>query len=184
MAADTPVLETQRLVLRGHRADDLDAYAAMWADESVVRHIGGVPLSREQSWVRILQYRGMWALLGLGFWVIEERAAGRLVGEAGVQDMRRDIRPGLAGSLECGWGLVPAAQGRGLAEEAMRAVLGWAERERPGMPLACIVGTGNEPSLRLAGKLGFAEAGHADYRGKEVAVMRRAATPPRTPESS
>ncbi len=168
-----PVLETPRLRLRGHRPDDLDAYAAMWADASVVRHIGGVPLTREQSWVRILQYRGLWATLGFGFWVVEDRESGLLLGEAGMQDMRREMDPGLGGALECGWGLVPAAQGRGLAEEAMRAVLGWAGRERKGEPLACIIAPANAPSQRLAAKLGFALSARATYRGAEVDIWRK-----------
>jgi RimJ/RimL family protein N-acetyltransferase len=168
-----PVLETARLRLREHRPSDLDAYAAMWADERVVRHIGGVPLTREQSWVRILQYRGMWATLGHGFWIIEDRETGRLLGEAGLQDMRREIVPPLTGSLECGWGLVPDAHGKGLAEEAVRAVLGWVDRERPGEPVACIIAPGNQPSLRLAAKLGFVEASAARYRGTDATIWRR-----------
>ena len=36
-----PVLLTPRLRLRGHAAGDLDATAAMWADEEVVRDITG-----------------------------------------------------------------------------------------------------------------------------------------------
>ncbi|MBX3529531.1 MAG: GNAT family N-acetyltransferase [Rhizobiaceae bacterium] len=169
-----PVLDTTRLRLREHRPSDLDAYAAMWADERVVRHIGGVPLSREQSWARILQYRGMWASLGFGFWVIEERASGALIGEAGLQDMQREMAPGLGGTLECGWGLVPAAHGKGLADEAVRAVLAWADRERPGRRVACIIAPENAPSQRLAAKLGFAESDNAHYRGKQTVIWRRA----------
>src|SRR5690606_6386843 len=105
----------------------------------------GVPLSREQCWVRILQYRGMWTTLGHGFWIIEDRASGRLVGEAGVQDMRRDMEPGLDGALECGWGLVPDAQGKGLAEEAMRAALDWAGRAQPAASFACVIAPANCP---------------------------------------
>lgn len=168
-----PVLETARLRLREHRPSDLHAYAAMWADEDVVRHIGGVPLTREQSWARILQYRGMWAALGFGFWVIEERAGGALIGEAGVQDMQRVMEPSIGGSLECGWGLVPAAHGKGFAEEAVRAVLAWIGRELPEKPVACIIAPENAASRRLAVKLGFVESGAAQYRGKQPMIWRR-----------
>jgi RimJ/RimL family protein N-acetyltransferase len=171
-----PVIETARLKLRGHGADDLDAYAAMWADETVVRHIGGVPLTREQCWVRILQYRGMWAMLGFGFWVIEDRETGKLAGEAGLQDMRRDIEPSLAGQLECGWGMVPAFHGRGLAEEAVRALLDWRRAALPHLPVTCIIAPANEASQRLARKLGFAEAAQGSYRGKPTGIWRLADT--------
>lgn len=167
------MLETARLRLREHRPDDLDAYAAMWADADVVRFIGGVPLTREQAWARMLQYRGMWSTLGFGFWVVEERETGRLIGEAGVQDMRRDIRPSLAGMLECGWALVPAAQGRGLAREAVEAVLAWAARTHPALPLACIIAPGNAPSLALAERLGFTRRRTAVYRRSELVYCER-----------
>ncbi len=33
-----PVLETERLILRGHRLEDFAAYAAMWADPIVTKY--------------------------------------------------------------------------------------------------------------------------------------------------
>ena len=170
--SDVPVIETARLVLREHRGSDHAAYAAMWADDRVVRHIGGVPLTREQCWARIMQYRGMWTMFGFGFFVITARDTGALLGEAGIQDMRRDLDPEL-GALECGWGLVPAAWGRGLAEEAMRAILDWAEHALPERGLACLIAPGNAASRRLAGKLGFVEARRVDYRGNPSDIWRR-----------
>jgi len=53
-----PVLETERLKLRGHRLDDFPACATMWADPAVTRHIGGKPLSTEESWTKFLRYFG------------------------------------------------------------------------------------------------------------------------------
>jgi RimJ/RimL family protein N-acetyltransferase len=61
-----PVLETERLRLRGHRLDDFAACAAMWANPIVTRHFGQT-LSGEESWNRVLRYVGHWALLGFGY---------------------------------------------------------------------------------------------------------------------
>ena len=72
-----PVLTTARLVMRGHRPSDLDASAAMWGDDAVGRHIGGKPSTREESWSRLLRYAGLWALLGFGYWLVEERKPAR-----------------------------------------------------------------------------------------------------------
>src|SRR5215471_4882236 len=74
-----PTLTTQRLVLRGHRTEDFADSAAMWADPQVTRFIGGKPLSPEDVWKKILQYAGLWSLMGFGFWVIDEKATGRFV---------------------------------------------------------------------------------------------------------
>ena len=97
-----PVLETERLKLRGHRLDDFPACAAMWADPAVTRHIGGKPLSNEESWTKFLRYFGHWALLGFGYWVVEEKATGNFAGEVGFADYKRNIDPPL-NSPEMGW---------------------------------------------------------------------------------
>ena len=68
-----PGLETDRLVLDGHRADDLDPLAAMWADERVVHHVGGRASTRQESWFRLLRYRGLWPVLGYGYWAVREK---------------------------------------------------------------------------------------------------------------
>lgn len=169
--SDVPVLRTQRLVLREHRPADLDAYAALWADAEVVRFIGGKPLDTEAAWVRILRYRGMWAALGFGFWIIEHE--GRLIGEAGVQDVHRAIEPSLAGTLECGWALTPAAQGKGLAHETVAAVLGWADENHPSIGQSAIIAPENTPSIALATKFGFHETARCLYHGAELAQFRR-----------
>jgi RimJ/RimL family protein N-acetyltransferase len=46
---NVPVLETERLVLRGHTLEDFPAYAAMWADPQVTKFIGGKPFSEEED---------------------------------------------------------------------------------------------------------------------------------------
>lgn len=41
--SDIPAIHTDRLVLRGHRASDLESCVAMWTDPLVARRIGGIP---------------------------------------------------------------------------------------------------------------------------------------------
>ena len=47
---DPREFDTERLVLRVPTLDDFEESAAMWSDETVVRHIGGRPFTREESW--------------------------------------------------------------------------------------------------------------------------------------
>ena len=96
----------------------------MWGDPRVTRHIGGRPFTRDEVWAKILRYVGHWSLLGYGYWVVEDRASGSFLGEAGLADFKRGIGPGFDGAPEIGWVLAPAAQGAGVATEAVRAVLG------------------------------------------------------------
>lgn len=166
-----PRVETERLVLREHRASDFDAYAALWADERVTRFIGGVPLTREQSWMRLLRYRGMWAVLGFGFWLIEEKSTGKVIGETGLQQAERDIEPSLRDTMEAGWVLVPEMQGKGMAREAVDAALGWARRNFTEKPVSCIIAEDNRASIRLARSFGFREIARTSYQGAAVIVF-------------
>ena len=106
-----PILETERMRLRPHRLQDLDACVAMWADPIVTRHIGGKPFTREETWSKIMRYAGHWALMGFGYWAAEDKATGAYLGEGGFAEFRRDVRPSIEGMPEVGWALVPSAHG-------------------------------------------------------------------------
>jgi RimJ/RimL family protein N-acetyltransferase len=172
LATMIPTIETERLILRPHRLDEFEAYAAFWADPDVVRFITGVPSTRENSWGRMLRVTGMWHLLGFGFLAIEEKGTGRFLGEAGFQDMRRDFQPTIEGTLETGWALIPSVHGLGYATEAAGAMVEWGAAHFPDMEMTCIISPENGASLRVAAKLGFREIARADYHGPIVVMSR------------
>lgn len=169
---DIPTLETARLRLRPHRSDDFEGYAALWGDPSVVRYIGGTPFTREQAWARLLRQTGHWHQLGFGFFAIEDKSTGGFAGEAGFQDLRRDMAPSIEGTMEAGWVLTPAMRGRGLAEEAMCAAIAWAGAHGTREQLSCIIDPDNTASLHIAEKLGFRRLAEADYHGPVVLLGR------------
>jgi hypothetical protein len=86
---EVPVLQTERLILRGHTLNDFPAFAAMWADPDVTRFIGGVPLSEEDAWAKLMRIVGHWSLNGFGFWSVHEKATGNRVGETGWLAVKR-----------------------------------------------------------------------------------------------
>src|SRR5690606_4264029 len=98
-----------------------------------------------------------WQVLGFGFFAIEEKETGRLAGEAGFADFRRNLEPSIEGTLEAGWVLNPNVQGWGYATEAMTAAIGWADTAFPGRRMTCIIDPDNLPSIRVAQRLGFTE---------------------------
>jgi len=168
-----PVLETERLRLRGHRADDFPALAATWADPEVVRHIGGTPSTAQDSWLRLLRYPGLWALLGYGFWAIEEKAGGQVIGDIGYADFKRSIEPPLHGMPELGWVLARDARGRGYASEALAAVLAWGKAHFGPHRATCLIAPGNTASIRLAFKAGFRLSHETVHHGETVQVFVR-----------
>src|SRR5882757_11232531 len=119
---DIPVIETQRVRLRGHTIEDASNVRALWSDSEVTRYIGGKPSTVEECWSRLLRYAGHWSLLGFGYWIVEERATGDFVGEVGFSDYKRDVEPPLGAVPEVGWVLVPSKKGMGYATEAVLTV--------------------------------------------------------------
>lgn len=175
---EIPTIETERLILRPHALEDFEAYHALWSNDAVVRFISGVASTREQSWGRMLRVAGMWHHMGFGFLAIEEKESGKFVGEAGFLEMKRDMQPvSTEGTLETGWALMPEAQGKGYATEALLALIGWAEVHFPSRPISCIIDPDNAASLRLAEKLGFGDARRTNYNG-EVILLSRPGTRP------
>ena len=171
--ATAPTIETERMILRPHRLDDFEAYAAMWTDPVVTRFIGGKARSREETWIRLLRYVGMWPLLGYGFWAIEEKATGRFIGEAGFHDLKRELVPSIEGTPEAGWALIPSTHGKGLATEVLGSIHEWAEG-RPGFDrTVCIIDPGNAPSLAVARKLGYREVTNTAYQGEPMILFER-----------
>jgi RimJ/RimL family protein N-acetyltransferase len=177
MQFQIPTLETDRLTLCAHRAEDLDDELALWSDPEVVRHISGKPSSREEVWARLLRYVGHWAVNGYGFWQIRERATNRFVGDTGLADFKRGLALPLDGVPEAGWVLAPWSHGKGYATEAMTAVLAWADEARCPHTV-CIINPGNTSSIRVAAKLGYREVGRTPYHGVDVIAFERRAGGP------
>jgi RimJ/RimL family protein N-acetyltransferase len=175
MIEPTDVIQTPRLTLTPPTLADFADYAELWSDQTVVRFMGGVPFARSAAWARFQRQAGGWALRGFGTWVVRERATGRFVGEAGFQDFKRDIWPALGPEPEAGWMLAPAWHGQGLASEAMTAAHAWGDARFGGPRTVCMIDPHNAPSLRLAGKLGYAEYARAAYGERALVLLERPA---------
>ncbi|HEY3776759.1 MAG TPA: GNAT family N-acetyltransferase [Rhizomicrobium sp.] len=166
-------IASARLVLRLPTLADFDESAAMYSDAGVVRHIGGRPFTREESWARLMRHVGHWHLMGYGFWVVRERIGGRFVGEVGFAEFRRDIEPRLEGTPEIGWVLSPDAHGRGYATEAASAGLGWFDRHAGKRRTVCMIEPENAASLRVAAKCGYSAFARTTYRNSSVMLLER-----------
>lgn len=170
-----PVLETARLRLRAHRPDDLDACAAMWAHPAVTRFIGGKPSTRAQTWSRILAYGGHWNFLNFGYWAIELRASSEFAGEAGFADFKRDIAESMRGVPELGFALAPQHHGKGLASEAVGAILAWGDANLHAQRTVALIDAANAPSRRIVEKFGYRIFWQGEYNGTHAVFVERTA---------
>ena len=168
-----PVLTTARLTLTAPDLSDFEDSAAMWSDPLVTRHVGGRTSTPEESWARLLRARGLWALLGYGYWAARETATGRYVGEIGFGDFRRALTPSIDGIPEMGWVLASWAHGKGFAAEAVAAGLAWGEGQWGAGPVVCIIDPGNAPSLKRAERMGFSEVARPTYKETPTVLLRR-----------
>ena len=174
---DVPVVETERLILRGHRLDDFRFLATMWADPEVTRFIAPAPATAEEAWARFLRYAGHWAMMGYGYWAVEEKASGRYIADIGFADHRRAIVPVLDGP-EIGWVLSATEAGAGYATEAVRAAVAWGDGHFRDRRTVCIIAPDHARSIRVAEKAGYRLDGSGLYKGRETLVYARSAPPP------
>jgi len=76
------------------------------------------------------------------FWIIIEKSSRSIVGELGFKG-----EPGPDGSVEIGYGTMPAFRGMGFMTEAVGGMLRWAESEPAILSVAASIAPGNAASI-------------------------------------
>ena len=143
---------TGRLVLRGWRDDDRDAWAAMNADPVVMRYFPD-PLTRGQADAMLDRMNAALEAQGWGLWALERLDTGELIGFTGLAVPRYDLP--FTPCVEVGWRLARSAWGRGLATEAAREALRVAFDE-VGLPeVVAMTSVANTPSRAVMERLGM-----------------------------
>ncbi|AKK80712.1 GNAT family N-acetyltransferase [Klebsiella aerogenes] len=166
-----PQLETERLILKHFTLEDFSALQACWADPEMVKINGGEVPTAEAVWARLLRYIGHWQALGYGYWAVFEKATHLYIGAFGFQDAHRNTEPTLK-YPEAGWTIIAEMRGKGYANEALTAILGWADQTFTS-PVCCIIAEENQRSNYLAERFGFQYQSHVTYRNKNVRLLIR-----------
>ena len=152
---DAPHLLTERLELRLPAAADFHATMAIVSHPQTARFLGAQSTTADH-FVRFCRSAGSWLLYGYGAFMIRLRGSEEVIGNCGVFHTWRGLGADFDDTPEAGWILRHDQVGRGLASEAMTAVLEWFDRTHGPRRVVCMIGTENQPSIGLAGKLGFA----------------------------
>ena len=156
----TPVLATERLVLRQWRVDDLGPMAAIHADPVIGEWLGGT-LGESGSAAFVDRQAVGLALRGIGMFAVERVDDGVLIGSVGLGGVGRDFPFGPA--IELAWRLGPAHRGRGYATEAAAAALHYAFATFEVPRIAAFTAVGNSASIAVMDRLGM----RADHRFAE-----------------
>jgi len=156
-----PRLTTARLLLREFRTADFDGYAQNMADPESTKFLSGV-VDRRTAWRLFSAATGSWVLSGAGWWALEVRETGQVVGE--VCAFVRETCP----DFEIGWNLYRRFWGQGFAIEAARAALDFTvERHRAKRVIAHIAAA-NSPSIAVSTKLGMKYESDVDFFGEPI----------------
>lgn len=168
-----PQLETERLILRPFRRDDLDeAYAVLEGHPDVWKYTPGSQRSREQRDAISRTYIERDDPEECGTLAVVERSSNRLLGYVGLQLYVLPREPLATPEVELFGKLGRDYWGQGYASEACRALLRCAFDNLRLQRIVTITNQHNEPSIRLLQRLGMRiEAAPPSWVGNLTATL-------------
>ena len=153
-------LETDRLILRDWRADDLAPFALMNADPEVMRHFPATLVQKESDALidriklHILEH-------GFGLWAVERKSDAEFLGFTGIQIVR--FASPIEGDVEIGWRLGRSHWGKGYAREAALASLDWFWKYTIRPRIVSMTIADNRPSWGLMHRIGLERMPELDF---------------------
>jgi len=161
----SPVLETERLLLREYNEDDAEAFYRLNSDPSVMRFTGDELLTTVDEARAVLRENPMrdYREHGFGRWACLLRDTGAGIGFAGLKYLPE------TGEVDLGYRLLPPYWGAGLASEAGRAVVRYGFETLGLREITALVQPENIASVRVLENCGLAFAKLVEYRGRNVA---------------
>lgn len=105
-----PTLETERLTLRAPGPQDVEPFAAFFAQDAS-KPIGG-PLDLPATWRMLAGIAGHWMLRGFGRWIVTWKGQDTAIGLVGLHHPADWPEP------EIGWTVWGDGLGKGVAQEA------------------------------------------------------------------
>lgn len=164
---NTPVIETERLILRAARLADFEPFLAFGLSDRA-RFVRPADYDRETAWRGFGHMVGHWLLRGFSQFVVEERATGRAIGTVGPWYPDGWPEP------EIGWTIwADDLEGRGYATEAAQAARRFAYDTFGWRTAVSYIHPDNARSIALARRLGAVEDSAAAHPGTEPCLVFR-----------
>jgi RimJ/RimL family protein N-acetyltransferase len=151
----SPVIATERLILRLPKPSDAPALLEAFADPEAMRYIGdGSTTDLAGAKRAVRRWLERWDAWGIGMFVVERTEDARVLGRTGF--LRWDPQTWEIGGseTEIGWGLAREHWGHGYATEAALALRDWGLAERGLTRLISLIRPSNVPSVHVAEKIG------------------------------
>ena len=153
------LIETDRLILRAWKTEDMPLFAKMNRDARVMRYFPST-LSDEQTESFYNRIQSEFKRNGWGLYAVELKSNGTFIGYVGLHEIGfdADFTPG----IEIGWRLDADYHNQGLATEAAKEVLKLA-KEKGLQRLYSFTAKQNSPSKRVMQKIGMTKAGEFEH---------------------
>jgi 3-dehydroquinate dehydratase / shikimate dehydrogenase len=158
--AGVPTIETDRLVLRDWRDEDVEAWAAMNADPRVTEFLGKT-YARAYSESSAQQIRRMLDRDGYGWWAVEVRGGAPFAGVIALQKV--PFEAPFTPANEIGWRFAHDQWGRGYATEGAAAALAHAFRVLGWSEVVAFTALSNRRSQRVMRRLGMTHDPSDDF---------------------
>ncbi|MEO1702810.1 MAG: GNAT family N-acetyltransferase [Pseudomonadota bacterium] len=155
VTVNIPVLETERLILRALRVDDLDGFFSIYVDADHARFISRVA-DRAKAFDKMCSLMGHWVLRGYGRFAVEEKSTRRFVGHVGASHLDETREP------EFNYSFVPQVSGSGFATEACSVALRYFYEVHGWQTAISEINAQNDKSLALAKRMGAAKETERD----------------------
>jgi len=149
---DNIIFESERLRCRRWQPTDVDPLLLVYGDAEAMRWVGdGAPISQAEceAWLKVTENN--YRTRGYGMFALEERAAGQVVGFCGL------VHPGGQQEAEVKYAFLRAYWGRGLATEAVKALLFYGATHHALTRVIATVAPENLASQRVLLKAGMAK---------------------------
>ncbi len=152
-------LDTDRLVLRDWREEDVESFQRICSDPLVMATLGP-PLDMAATEALVARQRDRQECLGHCFWAVERRDDGRLIGWCGV--IRGTAGP-VTAKAEIGWRLASDCWGHGYATEAAAATVDWCFASLRDDAVWAITSISNHRSRAVMERLGMIYEPELDF---------------------
>ena len=150
------MIETERLILRPWREDDIPPFAEMNSDEEVMEYLPKC-LSLEETVQFYNRIVAEHSTFGNGLYAVETKSDGSFIGYVGFHhfDFEEEFSPG----VEIGWRLAGKHWNKGYATEAAKACIDYARRHRLFNEIYSFTTVCNSRSKRVMQKIGMNQVG-------------------------
>ena len=153
-------METNRLLLRNWKDDDLEHFAKLNADPDVMEFFPSI-LSKSDSDLLAQEIRKKIQIEGWGPWAVELKSSGEFIGVVGLQKTENTFQ--FAPCVEVAWRLAKPYWGKGYATEAAIASLNYASNVLKLTQVVSFTATINTRSQAVMRKIGMNTDGYEFY---------------------